>query len=492
MTKLKINQDYQVAPKQVNLTTLKTKAQLNSIIVDRYGRPDYLAINLYWDSLRSWYNPKIPYTKDGNVYYLSKLQTKGIFLTYKKLAKAHGCSTETVRQKMVKLEQLGLIQRSFQHKETVTTKSYNKLIVYVWKDTPHFYNNFGTDYEKIELNPHTNHEYIAEKYKKKFAENLPQEHAISGGGGIQVSVDTKELNNYSSKEEYRSNAHARKELNPNLNISNSNNPTCFNKELQSDTTESADTKKMVGKEKKVKTLSPSPKISGKGNNEINQGEGEVFNLTEKKSKTVVFPRKKYQKPKALSDMLPILTDRICQEIIAKSGRFDFNSNFIRQLVMKLAKVSKHAHFFSLKGFIIYMSKRVREELRDAVKCSNDRFRFKCNIEDDKVGKEVSSPPKNSNTKTLGKSPQRKKFDPLLDLPNTLLGKIRRRLIELYEDNGVVLDGHWFSKMQPVIDEREKTFKLSASSEVTTDWIKNNCWQRLKVATASVGLKLVEV
>lgn len=288
MIKLKTNQDYQVAPK----LTLRTKSQLNTIIVDRYGRPDYLAINLYWDSFRSWYNPKTPYKKDGNVYYLPQLKTKGIFLDYKTLAEAHGCSREAIRQKVVKLEQLGLIHRSFQHKETVTTKSYNKLIVYVWKDTPHFYNNFGTDYEKVKLNPHTNHEYIAKKYKRKFAENLPQEYAGLTGGGIQACLDTKELNNYSNKLEYRSISRKREELNPNLNVSNSNNPTCCNKELQSDTTESVDTGKICSK-KEVKLISvPSP-----SSDRLSEGKILIKPNKIRNQKAVFYNTGKYQKPR---------------------------------------------------------------------------------------------------------------------------------------------------------------------------------------------------
>ena len=484
MTKLKTNQDYQVAPKQVNLTTLKTKAQLNSIIVDRYGRPDYLAINLYWDSFRSWYNPKIPYKKGDNIYYLSKLKTKGIFLNYKKLAEAHGCSREAIRQKVVKLEQLGLIHRSFQHKETVTTKSYNKLIVYVWKDTPYFYNNFGTDYEKVELNPHTNHEYIAEKYKKQFLKNLPQEHAGLTRGGIQAHLDTKELNNYSSKEEYRSmHMHACEELNSNLNISNSNNRTYCNKELQSITAELVDIEKVSGK----KQGSPSHSNTNKKLNEDKTFKKHKI----RNQKTVVFPWRKYQKPKTLSDMVPLITDAICQEIIGKSGRLDFNSNFIRQLTIKLEKKPDvNPIFYSLKGFVDYMSWCIKHELHDAVKCSNDRFRFKCNIEDENQQEDRSmgipiDPSKALKNKPLKKPPQRES----LDLPDTLLGKIRQKLIELYEDNGIALDKYWFSKMQPVIDEQEKTFKLYASSEVVVDWIKNNCWQKLREATASVGLEL---
>lgn len=315
MTKLKTNQDYQVVPKQVNLTTLKTKSQLNSIIVDRYGRPDYLAINLYWDSFRSWYNPKIPYKKGDNIYYLSKLKTKGIFLNYKKLAEAHGCSREAIRQKAVKLEQLGLIHRSFQHKEIVTTKSYNKLIVYVWKDTPYFYNNFGTDYEKVELNPHTNHEYIAEKYKKQFLKILPQEHAGLTGGGIQAQLDTKELNNYSNKLEYRSNQS--KFLNSNLR------------------------KKTTNAEKKHRYY------------KFNQ----------------------YNKPKTLTEHYP-LSQEDCWELQKRSGKA-YNLNATNEILLDISRKPKtQGHSFISKAkFMAYMTKAYREEGRDVDKANLPGFKI---------------------------------------------------------------------------------------------------------------------
>lgn len=326
MTKLKTNQDYQVAPKQVNLTTLKTKAQLNSIIVDRYGRPDYLAINLYWDSFRSWYNPKIPYKKGDNIYYLSKLKTKGIFLNYKKLAEAHGCSREAVRQKVVKLEQLGLIHRSFQHKETVTTKSYNKLIVYVWKDTPYFYNNFGTDYEKVELNPHTNHEYIAKKYKKQFLKILPQEHAGLTGGGIQAQLDTKELNNYSNKLEYRSNQS--KFLNFNLR------------------------KKTTNAEKKHKYYK--------------------FNA-EKKHRYYKFNQ--YNKPKTLADHYPF-SQEDCWKLQKRSGKA-YNLNAMNEILLDISRKPKtQGHSFISKAkFMAYMTKAYREEGRDVDKANLPGFKI---------------------------------------------------------------------------------------------------------------------
>ena len=83
-------------PKLIN------KEQLNTIITNKDGSHDYLAINIYYDTLRSWYNPKIGYHKDGNIFHINKLKTQGVYLNYKRLAEIHGCSKETVRQKIVK------------------------------------------------------------------------------------------------------------------------------------------------------------------------------------------------------------------------------------------------------------------------------------------------------------------------------------------------------------------------------------------------------
>jgi len=67
---------------------------------------------------------------------------------------------------------LGLINRSFQHKKTVTTKSYNQLIIYVWKDTPYFFNTLGVDKEKVvSLNPGDR----GKKKKKKREEERKKE-----------------------------------------------------------------------------------------------------------------------------------------------------------------------------------------------------------------------------------------------------------------------------------------------------------------------------
>lgn len=89
--------------------------------------------------------------------------------------------------------------------------------------------------------------------------------------------------------------------------------------------------------------------------------------------------------KDLKQMITTLDQNTCDEIRSKSERSDFTDNFIRQTVLKLAKKTTiKASFYSIKGFIAYMSKVMRYELYDGVKCSSEHFRFKVNIDEERL------------------------------------------------------------------------------------------------------------
>jgi hypothetical protein len=177
---------------------LKNKHQLHKLIVDSRGRPDTLAINLYWDEFRSWHNPKKIYNK-GNVVHSSRLKKKGISTSYKKLATKYNVSENTIRRKLVLLEELELISRDFETETKFKKVFHNQLIVYVWQQTPHFYNPMGVDREQIkELRLSTNHEYIESKYSKssilanndnKTPCNTSDNATCKGGKGTIVRDD---------------------------------------------------------------------------------------------------------------------------------------------------------------------------------------------------------------------------------------------------------------------------------------------------------------
>ena len=321
----------QQTPEQ-QVLTLINKKQLNKIILNLNGTPDYLAINIYYDTLRSWYNPKIGYKKDGNIYRINKLNTPGIFLNYKKLSEEHGCSKETIRTKLVKLESLGLVQRSFQHRETSTTKSYNKLIVYVWKETPHFYNNLGIDSDQVsKLIPQTNANYIEEKFNVVFASKTKQTKALRIGGGIQTSLGTKELNNISLNKDI--------DLEANFSEISSMQIQTPASDLQS--------KKIVAKRKKP---------------------------TNSQKKARVYRPKflQYEPTKTLTEMPPI-TAIECSNIQLKSGR-DFDINAQNEMLKDMAK-RLHRLFCSREQFLAYFAKCMVYEKRQACQINNENFRI---------------------------------------------------------------------------------------------------------------------
>ena len=495
--------------------TLRTKSQLNKIIVGTSSKPDHLAINIYWDTLRSWYNPNKTYRKDGNVLHIKKLKTKGIYLKYLKLSDIHGVSKETIRKKIVKLEQLGLINRSFQHKETVTTNSYNQLIIYVWRNTPYFFNTLGIDKEEItSLNPQTNHNHIAIKYNIVFGTQALQNQAFAVDEGIQRLEDTKEL------------------------------------------------KKPFSKEKDTSIKSNFCK-----------------NFLEEKTQTKL-SLGEVQKSRVLQDFYP-LNKEDCNELQILSGR-DFSLNAMNEILRDMSKRLTDRVFNSRKGFLSYMSKALRYEMRDAVKTSNESFKIKANMsfeesrseeienylteieyspqvspewylkkklacvleaakaynllkayisiaiegdiakiylhkavqlsqrELDQVLSQVKAThekfengqynpiqkielimPANISLKTnknqsVNSQSANKTKQHTQPLPNTLWGRVRKVLIGVYGDS---IDASWFSKLEATEDTEAKAINLKASSEFIKDWIERNYEQAIEQTAHTMGIKI---
>jgi len=339
--------------------TLINKEQLNTIVTNKDGSPDYLAINIYYDTFRSWYNPKTGYNKDGNVYHINKLKTPGIFLNYTRLAEIHGCSKETVRKKIVKLELLGLVHRSFQHKETSTTKSYNGLIAYVWKDTPHFYNPMGVDSNQVSrLTAQTNHEYIERRYGISFGSLALQNKGISTGGGIQLRLDTKELNNVIFKD-IRSNVHAH----------------------ESNFLQNSKEVKITGNVKaEVSTFPPPPAKPVKLKKRVSNQRKKTTN-TERKARIYHFNQ--YKKPQDLKHHYP-LTKEDGGKLQSLSGR-EFSLNAMNEILLDMSKRLDN-RFCSKAQFMAYFGKCLRFEMRDSVKTGNDNFRIKANVHREEVKK----------------------------------------------------------------------------------------------------------
>ena len=144
--------------------TLKRKQLLNELLVNSRGVTYRTAVELYW-YLRSFHNPIKARKQNGNVVSITKLHTDGLHLTRAELAKALGCSKRAISANLAVLERFGLIARDYTKKGL----SVNHLVIYVLKNTPHFYNEYGVSENRIsELKPHTNSPYIEENFGVKF------------------------------------------------------------------------------------------------------------------------------------------------------------------------------------------------------------------------------------------------------------------------------------------------------------------------------------
>ena len=335
-----------------NIFSLTRKSQLHSIICNNKGVPDYLAINIYYDTLRSWHTPNKMKNVDGKVIYISKLKTKGIYLSYKELAKTHGCSSETIRRKLVKLEKLGLIQRSYKHKETVTTKSYNQLIIYVWKQTPYFYNKHGIEQSKVPtLKPQTNHEYITEKYNIDYHSQIKEIKAIANDRGIHKEEDTKELIEPFNKLKDRSRANF---------VKNSSNSFSIEENPNTE---------------------PDNKIEGKDSENLKvEVKSDVeYDSTHNASITPHSTNGFLGSGKYLSEALDHLTDELCSLIRTRCGK-NYTDKAIREIAkaVSISKKGSKAFFYHIKGFIAYLSKILTFEKRDPVKISSTNYYITAN------------------------------------------------------------------------------------------------------------------
>lgn len=119
---------------------------LNEIIVNKKGKPDLLAIDIYVE-VRSWYKLKKTIV-NGNVVYSSKLKGHGFQIGYEYFANKYKVTSETIRTKLVLLEELGLLTREFRTEYFKGKRFNNLMYLLVWKDTPHFYSEIGLEKPK--------------------------------------------------------------------------------------------------------------------------------------------------------------------------------------------------------------------------------------------------------------------------------------------------------------------------------------------------------
>ena len=301
---------------------LKTKQQLYKIIV-KNKKPDVLAINLYWDTIHS-------------NYHLSGINTSssgGLYTSYKQIANLYQVSKETIRKKFILLEHLGLINRNFERKRTKLVKSFNKLVIYMWRETPYFLNAHGISRKKIKnLKPYTNHKYIQLRYDVTFQKEVKREdlddrqkkvqNNLISTRGIQEKVDTNK-----SKEISRSIDRSKESYNP--------------------------------------------KSSLRDNNVLEKKEF----LIEKKEKKS--HHKRSLANKTLREFYP-LDNLDCENLRNRSGR-EFNLKAMNQILLDISRKLANRWFKTKEIFMKYMAKLLSHEKRQESNANRYDFRIRNNI-----------------------------------------------------------------------------------------------------------------
>jgi hypothetical protein len=134
------------------------------------------------------------HTGNGKYISISRLHTDAWYTSKKELKELFGCSKNEVPKILSDLEDDGLILRDYEDIDG----SYNKLKIYLLKDTPFFTQPNGMELEKItHLNNHTNSDYIKEKYGIDRTDKVPHLTLVKstyseGGGSIELDITNKQ------------------------------------------------------------------------------------------------------------------------------------------------------------------------------------------------------------------------------------------------------------------------------------------------------------
>jgi len=196
----------QIAPKKQNYTS-KPKyhiSQLNNILVNSRGSVMHSRFRAY-TIIESRFRKTRMRKSNGKYASITRLNTDAWYTSKKELKTLIGCSLGELGKILRDLENKGLILRDHEDKNG----SYNKLKIYLLKDTPYFIHPNGIELEKItDFNNHTSSEYIKEKYGIDRTSKVPHLKLVKSTdleGGVcsnsSTLINSREeelLRNYSS------------------------------------------------------------------------------------------------------------------------------------------------------------------------------------------------------------------------------------------------------------------------------------------------------
>ncbi|RYE05550.1 MAG: hypothetical protein EOP33_05240 [Rickettsiaceae bacterium] len=335
------------------------------------GLSDLVDLIIYWYKPQPAIDPN-----SGARQFIHKFQGNVWQTSYNYLTKKFDCSKETIRRRIVKLEQLGYIKREFKD-ILVNGQGYNNRLFI------HLSNNFFktvTGFNKISYNgedkmfinseafaPLKNHQLIAEN---KLANNKvpsPQKKEV-----LNIDIYNTIFKNRSSEANLQKNKVKVKaatiKMQEEVNKEQVEQENKAKQEHAADNSDYDDNNDSTSNKALDKQIEPS-KVSRKPLTTKSWLGNSVKTFALKAVKKI-----RSYKRKALSEFYP-LSEEEAEVLCNTSGR-EFNVHFINQLLLKLAKNKPNHGFFTKDLFMNYMAKVLTYELHQAAVTNNESFKFK--------------------------------------------------------------------------------------------------------------------
>ena len=312
------------------------------------GAPD-LSLMSVLSEIVYWYRPKrVKDSNTGDITHVNKFLGDTWQTSYEHFERKFGFNREKLRRIFVKLEQMGICSREFRTVKLRGQAYNNRLFIHLSSDflnscisnkirvsdCENYTTKSNTSFsapKKEGGSPHFDGDHISNKnnIKKDRSTNDASIEASSGSNFLENSLVLKEK--------------VKNDHNNFLKISSS----------------------AIDKNNNALALQISSHFKNNSNPD------KQSSLAQVKSPNI------FTKSKTLVDYYP-LNSTDCNELQSLSGR-EFSLNTTNEILRDMSKRLGDRIFYSRKGFLCYMSKALRYEMRDAVKTSNESFRIKANL-----------------------------------------------------------------------------------------------------------------
>ena len=346
-------------------------------IVDKEGRPDLPAI-LILSEILGWFRSLA--NSDSNTYYstgksLPEIVDGKLAVSYDFLSDKLNFLKERIRKNLIRLEKLDILYREVKNIALEDGRHINQLYISI---NPEFYAScFRNPETDIRVG---NDEFLPDESNSDF--NSEKESHFLRGDLIKKKSKTRSMgSNFNSVD-----LNDLDELNKNIEKIEDIDTNGENDKLVSVANSSVVEKnrELLLENSQYKTQSTeyveSGTIDAGGGDSTGADINSRVGLVASKNKA--FKQKPSRKPKTLGDFYP-LTEEDCIELQSSSGR-PFTKTAMNEILQSLASKAKQVIFWSKKGFMAYMSKVYRYELRDAEKTSSETFKIRSNIDSESM------------------------------------------------------------------------------------------------------------